>query len=163
MISYSALIPMLVLICVSSSVFCDTPEDAVKGMLDAVKAEEWEKAVSYIDIEGIVDYAKAVYRRKLEALPDEKKEAAAKELDALNAEKVRKGTVKKMQDVFGSDFEYRILGTEATGEDRAVVIVEFKRKGKTRDASIPTEKIDGKWMVSFRDLVSFKEKKQSGQ
>lgn len=158
---YATFIPMLVLICVSSSVFCDTPEDAVKGMLDAVKAEEWEKVVSYIDIEGMVDYAKAVYRRKLEALPDEKREAAAKELEALDAEKVRKGTVKKMQDVFGSDFEYRILGTEETDEDKAVVIVEFKRKDKTRNDAIPTAKIDGKWMVSFRDLVSFKEKKQT--
>ena len=131
----------------------DSPEQPVINMLDALKEEDWEKAVSCIDIAGIIEEAKAYVQKASEDLPEDKKEALQKELAQLTIEKVTKSFIEKMKDTFGSDFEYTILTTQSLNQDNAVVIVELRREGNAREDHVPVARIDGTWKVSFRNLV----------
>ena len=132
----------------------DSPEQPVINMLDALKEEDWEKAVSCIDIAGIIEEARAYIQKASKDLPEDKKEALQKELDELTIEKVTETFIEKMKDTFGSDFEYTILTTQSLNRDNAIVIVELRREGNAREDNIPVARIDGTWKVSFRNLVA---------
>jgi hypothetical protein len=133
----------------------DTPEKVVAEMLDALKSEDWEKAVSYIDVQGIISEAKSFLTNNSANLTTAEKELLQKELEGLTEEKVRENFISNIKEVFGNDFSYKITGISMRDEKRSVVFVELSRNGKKKNDSIPLIKIEEKWMISYRGLVRF--------
>jgi hypothetical protein len=151
------IIALIVLLTSSIAAAAETeepePETVVAGMFEALQGGEWEKAVSFIDIAGIVEEARAYLKKALEQAPAEKKEEMQKEIDGLTEEKTRAEFVKNIESTFGEGFQFKIVDSKTLDENRVVVFVELSRNGRTRTDSIPLVKIDGAWLVSFRGLV----------
>ena len=133
----------------------ETPEEVVRQMLKALKNSEWEKAVSYIDIQGIISEAKVFLNDASKQLSADEKEELKKEIENLTEEKVRESFIANMKEVFGNDFSFVIKGKSMRDEDKAVIFVELSRNGKSKNDSIPLVKINEKWLVSYRSLVKF--------
>jgi hypothetical protein len=139
-----------------------TPEQIVSEMLDAMKDEDWEKAVSFIDIQGMIEEAKAFLNNTSKSLTTAEKDKMQKELEGLTEEKVRTNFIGNMKEVFGNEFSYQVTGKTMRDDNRAVVFIELSRNGKKKNDSIPLQKIDEKWMVSYRGLVRF-DKTKNGE
>ena len=122
-------------------------------MFEALQGGEWEEAVSYIDIAGIVEEARTYLKEAIRDAPAEKREQIQKEIDALTEEKTRAEFISNIESIFGEGFQFKIVDNKVLDESRVVVFVELSRNGRTRTDSIPLVKIDGEWLVSFRGLV----------
>lgn len=133
----------------------ETPEQVVQAMLDALKNSDWDKAVSYIDVKGILDEATSLLDNLSKQLTGAEKQKLEAELSGLTEEKVREAFINNMKEIFGNEFTYEIKGKTIRDELNVVVFVELSRNGKSKNDSIPVKKMDGKWLVSYRGLVKF--------
>ena len=133
----------------------ETPEQVVEAMLDALKNSDWDKAVSYIDVKGILEEATLLMNNLSKQLTNAEKQKLEGELNGLTEEKVREAFINNMKEIFGNEFTYEIKGKTLRDDSNAVVFVEMSRNGKSKNDSIPLKKIDGKWLVSYRGLVKF--------
>lgn len=123
-----------------------TPEDAVKGMMEAAKAKNWEKVVSYMDVESMVDMAK----KQMEKMPEEFKKDAEKAMaDMLDVKKARAKMIEEMKKEDKAPTSYKIIETKNQTDTTAVVVVETTEGEKTRKDEIPVKKVGGKWMIAF--------------
>lgn len=97
-----------------------TPEDAVSGMFDALKAG---------DLDAMAQYLPADERAEIENMSDEDKEMAQAMFAMLG------------------DMDIEILGSEIEG-DEAVVMVEITFMGETEEDEVELMMEDGKWVVT---------------
>ena len=132
-----------------------TPEQVVQAMLDALKNSDWDKAVSYIDVKGILEEATLLMNNLSKQLTNAEKQKLEAELNGLTEEKVREAFINNMKEIFGNEFTYEIKGKTVRDDSNVVVFVEMRRNGKSKNDSIPLKKIDGNWLVSYRGLVKF--------
>ncbi len=128
-----------------------TPEEAVKGMLEAVKDRDYEMAVSYIDVEGIATMAKKRLEEAMKNIPEEEKDALKEEIEHISADNIRSELLEKLKDDKDeTDFTYKILETKNGEGDSKIVVVEVTEKDKEPEKrEIPVVKIDGVWKVTI--------------
>ena len=123
-----------------------TPEDAVKGMMEAAKAKNWEQVVSYMDVESMVDMAK----KQMENMPEESKKEAEKAMaDMLDVKKARAKMIEEMKKEDKAPTSFKIIETKNQTDTTAVVVVETTEGKETRKDEIPVKKVKGKWMIAF--------------
>jgi len=132
-----------------------TPKDAVDSMMKAAKAGNWEKAVSYMDIDGICKKAKEEFDKEMEGKTDEEKkeieEAMPEEVNALlDPKKMKEMFIEKMkEDDDMKDFEYEI--TDVSEEKDGIVTVTVKitpKDGEPDEQEFAVKKVKGGWKIS---------------
>jgi hypothetical protein len=97
-----------------------SPEDAVQGMFDALKAG---------DLDAMAQYLPADERAEIENMSDEDKEMA-----------------EAMFTMFG-DIDLEIIGSEIDGET-AVVQVKVTMMGETQEDEVELMMEDGSWVIT---------------
>lgn len=97
-----------------------SPEDAVKGMFDAMKSG---------DIDAMAQYMPEDERAEITEMSDEEKEMIQGMLAMMSA------------------IEYEIKGTEIDG-DVAVVTIEITWMGETEEEDVELMKENGVWVVT---------------
>jgi len=97
-----------------------SPEDAVKGMFDAMKSG---------DIDAMAQYMPEDQRSEITEMSDEEKEMVQGMLAMMSA------------------IEYEIKGTEIDG-DVAVVTIEITFMGETEEEDVELMKENGVWVVT---------------
>jgi hypothetical protein len=130
-----------------------TPEEAVSGMMDAVKAKEWEKAVSFMDIDGIV----AAMKEQIDEQTKDMSEEEKKQFDEMMGEEMKAMTdPKKMKEKMietlkekPPEFTYKIKETKDGEEGVKIVVVEITEKDKEPETEeFPVKKVGGVWKIS---------------
>ena len=140
----------LALMCVSTLALCDTPEEAVKGMMEAVKAGDYEKAAGYVDIAGIARTLREFMESVMETMPDESKVEMKKEMEKMSPENIKAQMIAAMKaETTGENFSYKIIETKDKTENTAVVVVEITVDDETKTEEIPLIKVDGKWKIGM--------------
>ena len=134
-----------------------TPEDAVKGMMEAAQAKDWEKAVSYMDIEGMAKAMKEMMDEQMKDMDDETKKQMEEQVgDMTDPKKLKEKFIKEMKEDEGKqDFTYKIIETKDKKDDSAKVVVEITEKGEEPDKeTFDVKKIGGKWMITFEGAMA---------
>ena len=122
------------------------PEEAVREMLDAQKAGDWQKAADYMDVDGMI---KAV-EEMIENAPNGMKKDVMRELEAPTSDKVTFRRIDEMKkEMPAGDFTFKIVETIDSRKDSATVIVDITSGGKTVRKEFPVVKVDGVWKVGF--------------
>lgn len=137
---------------VSATAYCAGPEDAVKGMLDAVKAGNWEKAATFIDFEGMANAMK----KMMEGMDEETKKMMEEQMgDMFDAAKIKEKMIEEMKaDTSKKNITYKIVEVKDKKDDSAIVVTEITEEGKEPEkVDFPVKKIDGKWIISFADMM----------
>ena len=149
-----SLLIVLTLVTISAAAFCGSPEDAVKGMIEAVKAKDWEKAVSYIDFEGMAKAMKEMMAGGVEEMDEETQKQMDEEMASITPEKMKEQMINSMKEDV-TNFTYKIIETKDVTEDKATVIVEITEEGEEpEEIPFPVRKVDGKWMINFADAIT---------
>jgi len=143
--------------------YCDedvrTPKATVKGMMEAVKAGDYEKAIGYMDLEGIC----ASIRKQMDEQTKDMSEEEKKEFDEMigeemksmmDPEKFKEKMIEQMkEDEDIQDFTYEI--TNVSDEKDGVVMVTVKitpKDGEPDEEEFPVKKVGGVWKVSFPEM-----------
>ena len=128
-----------------------TPEEAVRGMFEAVKDKDYVRAVGYIDVGGIVTMAKKRLEEAMKNIPEEGKDALKEEIEHLSADNIRSELLKKLEDDKDeTGFTYKILETKDGEGESKIVVVEVTEKDKEPEKrEIPVVKTDGVWKVTI--------------
>jgi hypothetical protein len=127
-----------------------TPEDAVKGMMEAAKAKNWEKAVSYMDVESMVEQAKKQVATMTKDMSAEDKKKMEDQMgDMLDAKKMRSKMVEEMKKEDKAPTSYKILEVKNKTDNSAIVVVETTEGKETKKDEIPVKKVGNKWMIGF--------------
>ena len=120
----------------------DSAKSAVKTGLEALKAGDIDKAMEYVDMEGMVEGMKKMMEPMMSMMPEEEKKKAMAEMNVETMKEKAKEDFKK-QDL---KFEYEILSAEPLGDDDVKVTVKVTEKGKdAEELPLIMKKIDGKW------------------
>jgi len=137
---------------VSAAAYCAEPEDAVKGMLDAVKAGNWEEAVTFIDFDGMANAVK----KMMEGMDEETKKMMEEQMgDMMDPVKIKENMISMMEaDESKKDITYKIVETKDKKDDSATIVTEITETGKDPETvNFPVKKIKGKWLISFADMM----------
>ena len=128
-----------------------TPEEVVKGMLEAVKDKDYEMALTYIDVESITTAAKKRLEEAMKNLPEKDRDALKKEIENISADNIRSELLRKLKDDEDeTDFTYKILETkEGEGGSKIVVIEVTKKDKEPEKQEIPVVRTDGVWKVTI--------------
>jgi len=87
-----------------------TPEDAVKGMMEAAKAKNWEKVVSYMDIAGMVEATKKQFDTMTKGMPAEQVAEMKKGMaDMMDVGKAKAKMIEEMNKDDKAPTSYKIL------------------------------------------------------
>jgi hypothetical protein len=153
-----AVVVMLALISISAIGLCESPEQAVKSMLEAVRAGNWEKAANYIDFEGMANAMKEMMAGMMEGMDEETRAEMEKEMSAqADPEKMKEQMIEQMKEE-ATNFKYKIVEVKNKTEDSAVVVVKMKEEGQEEEeVPFPMKKIGGKWKVNFMDMMAMEE------
>jgi hypothetical protein len=134
-----------------------TPEDAVKGMMDATKAKNYEKAVSFIDVEAMVAASKKMFEKMTKDMPAEEKKKMEKEMaDQMDVAKVKTKLIEQLKkDPAKSDVTYEIIEVKDKKDTSATVVVKITEKGSKEAETVPfpVTKTGSKWMVNFASMM----------
>lgn len=137
---------------VSALAYCAGPEDAVKGMLDAVKAGEWEKAAAFIDFEGMANAMK----KMMDGMDEETKKMMQEQMgDMFDAAKIKEKMIEEMKaDTSKKSITYKIIEVKDKKDDSAIVVTEITEEGEEPEkVNFPVKKVDGKWIINFADMI----------
>jgi hypothetical protein len=123
---------------------------AVEGMFDAVKAKDYEKAVSYMDIDGICEEMRSQIREMARNLPEEDKKKMEDGLVDITPEKAKEMMIEFLKKNYDTkDFTYETTEISDHRESTATVTVKFTPKdGEPEMQKYPVKKIDGIWKVT---------------
>ena len=120
----------------------DKAKSAVKAGLEALKAGDIDKAMEYVDMEGMVEGMKKMMEPMMGMMSEEDKKKA---LADMSVEKMKENAKKdfKKQEL---DFTYEIISSEPFGEDEVKVTVKVTEKGKDeQELPLIMKNVDGKW------------------
>ena len=127
-----------------------TPEDAVKGMMEAAKAKNWEKVVSYMDIAGMVEATKKQFDKMTKGMPAEQVAEMKKGMaDMMDVGKAKAKMIEEMKKDDKAPTSFKILEVKNKTENSAIVVVETTQGKETKKDEIPVKKIGNVWMLSF--------------
>ncbi len=127
-------------------------EDAVRGMLDAAKAGDGDKAISYMDFDPMV----AQMREETKDMDEETKKMMGDMGDPEKFVETMKNMIKAdlEKDAKEKELDYKILGSEAMDNGRVKVTVQMIEDGKeTKEQTCEVHKKAGKWMI---DVLTMK-------
>jgi hypothetical protein len=126
-----------------------TPEDAVKGMMDAAIAKNWEKAVSYVDVEGIVETMK----KQMAGMSEEAKKEMEKTMgDMLDVKKVKAKMIEDMKKDENAVTSYKIIETKSKTDKSVVFVVETVEGKKTKTSDITVVKVGNVWKMGAPEM-----------
>jgi hypothetical protein len=147
---------IIALVCISAVAYCAGPEDAVKGMFDAAKAGEWEKACSFMDLEGMAVAMKEMMTKMTEGMDDATKKQMEEQMGEMtDATKIKAKMIEQMEaDETKKDFTYKIIEVKDKKEDSAIVVAEITEKDqKPQTMNFPVKKLKGKWLIDFAKMA----------
>ena len=129
-----------------------TPEEAISGMMDAVKAKDYEKAVSYMDVDGMVKEMRSQLEKMGKDLPEEAKKKMDEELAEMTPEKMKEKMIETLKEK-PPEFTYKIKETKDGEDGMKIVVVEITEKDKEPDTEeFPVKKVGGVWKISFSGM-----------
>ena len=130
-----------------------TPEDAVKGMMEAAKAKDWEKAATFCDFEGTAKVMKEAMEEGINKLPEDQQEEAKKMMDEqmkeMTAEKLKEKFIEDKKEETKEDFTYEIGEVKDKTDNSAMVVVKIKQGEKEDEDKIPVVKVNGTWKIGM--------------
>jgi hypothetical protein len=132
----------------------DGPVETIHTMMAAVKAGDWEKAVDYIDIEGMCKFMKEEIARQTEHMSEEERkrleETMGEEMRAMaDPKKMKEKMIEALKEK-PPEFTYRIKEVRDGKEGVKIVVVEITEKDKQPDTEeFPVKKVGGAWKITI--------------
>jgi hypothetical protein len=131
-----------------------TPEDAVKGMMDAAIAKNWEKTVSYIDVEGMVELMK----KQIAGMSEEVRKEMEKTMgDMLDVKKAKAKMIEQMKQDDKAVTSYKIIEVKDKTDKSATVVVETVEGKETKKNNIPVVKVGNVWKMGMAEMPAIEQ------
>ena len=124
--------------------------EPVKGMFDAVQKKDYEKAVTYMDIDGICEEMRSQIKKMAANLPEDKKKEMEDGLVDMTPAKVKEMMIAFLEKNYDAkEFTYETTEISDQRETTATIVVKITPKdGEPEMQNYPIKKIDGVWKVA---------------